>query len=110
MPAPAWENLDDFLQTDEFAFAAVITLQAGGTIPLSVIFDDPSVEAGLEDAYTKDDVGPSAYCKEVLVGAVKRGDSIAITFPAPTGVKTYDILTAAKPDGTGMARLKLAVP
>lgn len=108
MPAPAWEDLDDFLQEDEFAVPAVITLQGGGTISLSVIFDDPYEGADLEDAYTKDTENPKAGCKESLVGAVRRGDSITITFH--TGAQTFDILTAAQPDGTGWATLELARP
>lgn len=107
MPSPAWEDLDDFLREDDFAFPAVINLQGGGQVSLSVIFDDPSVETRLGgDAYMKDDVRPTALCKEALVGAVRRGDTITVTFP--DGARTLDILAGAHPDGTGMATLELA--
>lgn len=106
MPKPAWEDISDFLQDDDFAVPAVINLQSGGRIDLSGIFDDPNVNADLGDAYTKDDVYPKLTCDEALVGAVRRGDTITIRFPC--GATTYDILAAAKPDGTGMAELELA--
>lgn len=106
MPAAAWEELDAFLREDDFAVPAVITLRGGGTVSLSVIFDDPNVNADLGDALTRDDVRPMVNCREDLVGAVRRGDTITVTFPA--GPRTFDILAAAKPDGTGMAILELA--
>lgn len=106
MPAPAWEDLDAFLQLDDFAVPAVITRQAGGTVALSVIFNDPNVNADLGDAYTRDDIRPMTQCREDQVAGVKRGDTIAISFPA--GVRVFDILTAPQPDGTGMAFLELA--
>lgn len=105
MPAPAWEDLDAFLQDDDFATPAVITLQAGGTIALSVIFDDPARNADAGE-YTHDTTGPKATCREDLVAAVKRGDSIAIALRL--GTRTFDILRAPDGDGTGMATLILA--
>lgn len=107
MPSPAWEDLDDFLQDDDFACPAVISLAGGAAIALSGIFDDPYVGAELGE-YDHDTTGPRFTCKESLVGAVRRGDTITITFPA--GAKTYDIMTGAQPDGTGMAVLELTQP
>lgn len=106
MPIQSWEDLDDFLDEDDFAVPAVIHLQGGGLVSLSVIFDDPNVNAALGDAFVRDDVQPRATCKEALVPAVRRGDTITVTFP--TGPRTYDILTAPQPDGTGLAVLELA--
>lgn len=106
MPGPSWEELDDFLQDDDFAFPAVITLQGGGQIPLKVIYDGPSVNADLGDSYTRDDANRTATCREDLVAPVRRGDTIAITFPA--GVRTFDILAAPGGDDDGMAILKLS--
>lgn len=106
MPSPAWEDLDVFLQGDDFAFPAVITLQGGGTIGLSVIFDEEGIQAEAGE-FTHDTTNPTATCKLALVGAVKRGDTIAITFPE--GVKTFDILAVPKPKrGGGFAILDLA--
>lgn len=108
MPRPFWEDLGEFLDTDEFAVPAVISLRAGGQVSLPVIFDDPYVQAGLGDALVRDDVRPRATCREALVVNVRRGDTITVNFP--NGPRTYDILTAAQPDGTGMAVLELSVP
>lgn len=108
MPKPAWEDLDEFLDEDDFAVPAIINRQGGGQVPLSVIFDDPYAEAKLADAYVKDDAMPRALCKETLVTAVRRGDSITITFP--DGPQTFDIVTTPQPDGTGMAFIELGRP
>lgn len=108
MPGPAWEDLDDFLDTDDFAMPAVIQLQGGGQVSLSVIYDGPAITADLGDAYTADEARPTAACKESLVGAVRRGDTITITFPAPWGARTFDVLAAPKGMEDGMAKLELA--
>lgn len=108
MPTPFWEDLDAFLDLDDFAVPAVIQLQGGGQVSLAVIFDNPYVEGDLGDASTRDEVRPVATCKEALVGAVRRGDTITIQFPR--GPRTFDILTAPQPDGTGTSRIVLARP
>lgn len=109
MPKPAWEDLDEFLQDDDFAVPAVIALQGGGTISLSGIFDDPYIDAKLGE-YDRDTVGPRFTVKESLVGAVRRKDTITITFPAPIGAQLFNIMTGAQPDGTGLAVLELTKP
>ena len=106
MRAPAWENPNDFLQVDDFAFPAVITLQGGGTIPVSVIYDEHGVQAEAGE-FTHDTSTPQATCRLDLVGAVKRGDSITITFPE--GPQTFGILAAPRPKrGGGFGILDLA--
>lgn len=105
MPSPAWEDPDDFLQEDDFAFPAVISLQGGATVSLSVIFDEPGMTARAGD-FEHDTTGPTATCRADLVAGVKRSDSITITFP--TGARTFDVLKTPKPDGTGFAVLDLA--
>lgn len=106
MPNPAWDDLDDFLSEDDFALPAVISLQGGGQVSLSVIFDGRDVKAEAGDAYTADSERPTVTCREDKVAAVRRGDTIAITFPA--GVRTFDILAAPGGDEDGMATLDLA--
>jgi hypothetical protein len=106
MPAPAWENLDDFLREDDFAFPAVINLQAGGQVSLSGIFDDPSAIGRLGQAHVLEDVRPTFMGREDLMQPARRGDTITITFPA--GPQTFDVLTGPQPDGTGMAVMDLA--
>lgn len=108
MPKPSWENLDVFLNEDDFAVPAVIHLQSGGQIALSIIYDSPYVEADLGDSYVMDNAHPRVTCKSSLVGAVRRGDTIVVTFPE--GARTFDILTARQSTGTGIAELMLARP
>lgn len=102
MPSPSWEDLGEFLDEDDFAVPAVIHLQGGGRVSLSVIFDDPYGNPELGDALSRDDVMPHVTCRESLVGAVRRGDRITVSRV------TYDIVRGAEPDGTGLARLTLA--
>lgn len=107
MPSPAWEDLDDFLQEDDFASPAVITLAGGGTIALSGIFDDPHVGAKLGE-YERDTQGPTFNCRaDAVMGQVRRKDIITITHPNKT-TETLDIMTSPQPDGTGLAILELA--
>lgn len=107
MPIPAWEDPDDFLNLNDFAVPAIITLAAGGTMRLNGIFDDPYINAELGE-YERDTQGPRFTCKATDVVGVRRGDRIAITFPA--GVESFDIMTSPQPEGTGFAKLELTRP
>lgn len=111
MPAPSWENLDAFLQLDDFggfAHRAVITLQGGGTIgPLAGIFDDPYLNAQLGE-YQMDTSAPRFLAKETDFPGVRRGDSFYLVNKAGVRVgKIYSIMTYPHADGTGMATLEL---
>lgn len=98
---PAWDNLDDFLQADDFAVPAVIGFQAGGTRMVQGVFDDPSLSAKL-GGYDRDDNHVTLTLKASDTAGVRRGDTVAVD-----GV-TYDVMTSPKMDGTGMATLVLA--
>lgn len=98
---PAWDNLDDFLDTDDFAVLGTVTRKAGGTFSVKGHFDDPYLNAALGE-FERDDIKPKFLCKLVDVATVVRFDKIAIEG------KTYDILSAPHGDGTGMAVLELA--
>lgn len=100
---PAWEELDQFFDADDFAVPAVISFRAGGTRNVNVIFDDPYVnaEAG---GYERDDVRPKASGKLSDFSGVGRFDKITIDGT------TYDVLTGPHPDGTGLGYLELARP
>lgn len=102
MPAPAWEDLDAFLNVDEFAVTATVHLQGGTTRAVRGIFDDPYLNAELGE-YEFDTNRPRLTCKESDVIGVLRGDTVVI------GSKTYDVLSTANPDGTGMAVLEMAL-
>lgn len=101
MPAPAWEDLGEFLDVDEFATEATITLQGGGTLQVTGIYDDPYLNAELGE-YDMDTSRPRFTCAESAVPGVARGDTIEI------GGTTYDVMSAPQSDGTGMAMLDLA--
>lgn len=104
MPAPSWENLDDFLADDTaggFATTAVIHYQGGGFATPAVIFDDPYFNAQLGE-YEADASQPRISGKEVELALVRRGDVVDVAG------KSYDVLTSAQPDGTGWAMVMLA--
>ena len=103
MTGPAWDNLDTFLSTDDFAVDAVLTFQAGGTRAVKVIYDEPYLNAQLGE-YEADRTDPRANGKEADFAGVTRGDTLRIS---STG-QVLDILTAPQPDGTGWAVLQLA--
>lgn len=105
MPSPSWENLDDFLQLDEnggFATPAVFTLSSGGVRTVSVIFDDPSLDAELGE-FVAEDSSPYVTGKESDLRGIVRGDYVVV------GGKTYGVLSSPHCDGIGMAMVRLAV-
>lgn len=101
MPTPAWDNLDAFVNTDDFAVLATVTLHDGAVRMVRGIFDDPYLNAQLGE-YELDTSRPRFTCKEADVIGVLRGDTVEIDG------RTFDVLTSAQPDGTGMAQLELA--
>lgn len=101
MPTPAWDDLDAFVSEDDFGVKATIRLQDGGVRVVAGIFDDPYLNAQLGE-YELDVSRPRFTCKEADVIGVLRGDIVDI------GGRTFDVLTTAQPDGTGMATLELA--
>lgn len=101
MSSPAWEDLDVFLQLDDFAVSAVIHLQAGGTRQVIGILDDPYLSASA-GGFDRDQVRPTLQLKETDAVGVHRGDWVV------TQGRTYDIMTAPQGDGTGMALLDMA--
>ncbi|WP_430415826.1 head-tail joining protein [Marinobacter adhaerens] len=101
MPALDWENLDDFLDDEEFATEAQLFFQSGGSKPVTGIFDDPYLNAQIGE-YEMDSSRPRFMGKLADLKDAKRGDTITID-----GI-TYDVLTPAQSDGTGMASLDLA--
>lgn len=101
MPTPAWDDLEAFLSADEFAVKATVRLQDGGARVVLGIFDDPYLNAQLGE-YEVDTTRPRFTCKEADVIGLARGDLVDING------RTYDVLSGAQPDGTGMALLELA--
>lgn len=112
MPAPSWENLDDFLQPEsggDFAILAAITLQGTDQV-LHVwgIFDDPYLNADLGE-YEADTSAPRFTCKESEVAGVGRKDTWQQVDPktrVPFG-PILDIMTDPQSDGAGMAIVRM---
>lgn len=57
-----WENLDIFLDTDDFAIRATLRLQDGRERVVRAIFDDPYLNAELGE-YELDTTQPRLTCK-----------------------------------------------
>lgn len=111
MPKPSWENLDEFLQTDDaggFAHRAIITLRGGGTVgPVVGIFDDPYMDAQLGE-YRMDTSAPRFMAKESDFPGVRRGDVFQLVDASGNPVGgPYAVMTYPHQDGTGMATLEL---
>lgn len=102
MFAPAWDDLDNFLSSDDFAAIVTVELENGTTRTFKGIFDDPYFNAQLGE-YEADTSRPRITCKMSDVAGVKRGDTV--TFSG----KSYSVLTSPHGDGTGMAVLEIAI-
>jgi hypothetical protein len=101
MLQPSWENLDGFLNADEFAVSAVLQLQGGTTRAIVGIFDEPFMDATLGE-YRMDQVAPRFTCRADQVGDVRRGDVLVVQG------RTLDVMQSPQADGTGMATIRLA--
>lgn len=101
MPALDWENLSDFLDEKEFATEAALLFQSGSSKSVTGIFDDPYLNAQIGE-YELDSSRPRFMGKLADLKSARRGDTITIDGT------TYDVLTPAQSDGTGMASLDLA--
>lgn len=98
---PAWEDLDAFLDPDDFGVRATIRMQAGAVRHVVGIFDELYLNARIGE-YEADTGRPRLLCKESDVAGVARGDVVEL------GGRTFDVLTSPQQDGTGMAVLDLA--
>lgn len=104
MRGPSWENLDDFLQADSdggFAQTAVVQFQGGGTRTITVLFDDPYLNAQLGE-YEADTSEPRINGKETDLAGIRARD--LVTVAGETFVVTY----SPEADGTGWALVRMA--
>lgn len=60
MPAPTWEDLDEFLDVDEFATPATVHRQDGAILSVVGIYDDPYLNAELGE-YDMDTSRPALH-------------------------------------------------
>lgn len=102
MPTPDWDDLDDFLGTDDFAVLATITPKAGRVRLVSGIYDDKYLNA-FTGEYEIDSSRPRFECKLSDVAGLHRGDAISVP-----GEGRFVLMTEPQADGTGMAKLELA--
>jgi hypothetical protein len=104
MRGPSWENLDDFLQTDDdggFAQSAVVTFQDGTTRTITVLFDDPYLNAQLGE-YEADTSEPRISGKESDMVGISKYDRVTVAG------ETFDVYASPEADGTGWALVRLA--
>lgn len=102
MSAPAWDDIDEFLDPDDFAVVATFRAQRGEGTPFTanVVFDEPFVDAQLGE-YLMDAPRPRCTCKASDVATLKKHDTAVIHGIALA--LAHDPL----PDGTGMAIVEL---
>lgn len=102
MPTPSWDNLDDFLGTDDFAVEATVTTLAGVVRRIDGIYDDKYMNAATGE-YDTDSARPRFECKAAAVVGLRRGDVIDVP-----GEGRFELMTEPQNDGTGMAKLEMA--
>jgi hypothetical protein len=100
---PAWENLDEFFSTDDFALLATLTPTNGAPRSVRGIFDAQYVNTQIGE-YEAGASEPRFTCKASDVIGIKRGAAM-LTIP---GVGRFDVLHEPEGDGTGQAILRLA--
>lgn len=99
MPAPFWEDLDEFIDEDEFGVAAYFTpLEGGDPFKVVGIFDDAYSNPRLGHDYEMDTQKPSLICKESDAVNVKR--SMVCTIET----REY-IVSTVEPEGAGLVRV-----
>lgn len=107
---PVWDDLSQFVDTDDYAVVAEITLKDGTTRAINVIFDNPAAVPAAGE-YKQDDMNIRMTGIETEMVGIKRGDAVVIKHKAAEGtlqtVGSYGILTNPQPDGTGMASVSL---
>lgn len=102
MPTPHFDDLAAFIS--DFAVTITVELAGGATRDFLGIYDGPYLNAQLGE-YDLDTIQPRITCMMADVSTLKRGDVVRVPEAG-----TFDVLTGAQPDGTGMAVLKLAPP
>lgn len=107
MTTPAWDELDEFMDTDDFAVPAVVQFQAGGIRNVTGILEDPYMGAKLGEV-AEDATAPTFQLPMSRCTGIRRKDRIVVTLPKNGGTVTYDIMTRPQALGDGMAQLELS--
>lgn len=98
---PFADDLDQFLQADEFAHACELRLAGGVVRQVRGIFDEPFLDADLGE-YRLETSQPRLLGKEADFQGAMRGDTIVIDG------RIFNIMSSPQIDGTGMATLRLS--
>ena len=101
MPSLSWDNLDAFLQADDFAIEATVTPQGGVSRVVSGIFDESYLNTQIGE-FELDASQPRLTCKAADAVDLQAKDEVQIDG------QRYLLLTGPQFDGTGFAVLSLA--
>jgi len=101
MGSPAWEDLSEFLDPDEFGQRARLFRGEQEIGEVLGIYDNPTERKELGD-FTLDETGPRFLCAEPAGLQARRGDVLDLD-----GVK-LDVVQNPRRDGTGFVVLELA--
>lgn len=101
MPAPAWESLDAFFSTDEFAVEAVVTPQVGAVRTVKGILDTPYLGADLGE-HEVDTERVHLTLRASDAQGLRKGDAVACDG------RTFRLVRGPVWDGTGLAVLHMA--
>lgn len=98
---PDWDDLETFLDLDDFAVEVRLFPAAGEPRTVPAIFDRPFLSADLGE-YMAETEQPRITATEADLQGMTRGDRVDVAGTV------YDVLGGPQPDGTGMATLPLA--
>jgi len=102
MPHPSWDNVDEFLDPDDFGTVARAQPATGPAFDMPGIFDDGvmNVEAG---EYDMADGRPRIEVHERFAPLLKKRDAVTINGQA------YYLVHDPHPNGTGTCVLELGL-
>lgn len=98
---PVWDDLDTFLDLDDFAVEVLLFPEVGAPRTVPAIFDRPFLSADLGE-YMAETEQPRITARETDLQGMTRGGRVEIAGTV------YDVLGGPQADGTGMATLPLA--
>lgn len=104
MPSPSWENLDEFLDTDDkggFAVKALFFSSGGGPTEVVGIFEDSTFNSQTGE-FDMDIANPRFICKASCVAFMNRFDTVQVNGCL------YQVSNPPLDDGTGMTIVRLA--
>ena len=101
MATPDWDNLDEFIDPDDFGQKVIFITQGGIQVPVVGIFDESYLSADLGE-YEADSSSPRFTAKTSTVLGIARGDTVTIDGDV------YDVMGYAQMDGNGFSVIPLS--